>query len=101
MEIVRAFMHETDNYTFLVNGRADELVLRSVRVVARNETHIFRDVPANEPMWVKYFEADEVCSNIHYCRASHLEIHLHSEEDLNTSGWDHGKFGRGETTILE
>ena len=30
-----------------------------------------------------------------------VNIHIHSLEDLNGAGWNHGKFGKGNTVPIE
>lgn len=100
INIVRAFMSESDRFIFLVDGERTEIVIKNLRVVGGKMPRIFRDVPSSESMWIT-LEADDVCINRHYCSTKELEIHLHNETDLNSAGWNHGKFGHGETTVLE
>ncbi len=100
INIVRAFMSESDRFIFLVDGVRTEVVIKNIRVVGGKMPRIFRDVPSSESIWIK-LEADDVCINKHHCSTTELEIHLHNETDLNSAGWNHGKFGQGETTVLE
>jgi len=48
-------------------------------------------------MWVKYV----MDRNWDLDCLQSLEIHVWSEADIEGGGWDHGKFGRGQTSVIK
>jgi hypothetical protein len=61
------------------------------------------DVAKNEPMWAEvglFYESDRVTPE-NWTNAGNLIIHLHTAKEINGGGWDHGKFGNGQTTVVE
>ena len=87
--IVRVFMHEPGDYSVLVNNNG-ELVSKTFACKIR----LIRDVPYDEPM---YYEGERNRDG-YFLR---VEIHVHSEKDINGAGWNHGKFGSGQTVEVE
>lgn len=61
------------------------------------ETKIFNDVEVGKPMYV-VFRSEWHKTGYSF---SWYEIHIHSIKDINTSGWNRGKFGSGTTQIIE
>ena len=58
---------------------------------------IITDVSADKKMWVLtrgyYAGRDPVYE--------YVEIHIHAAKDVNGGGWNHGKFGSGQTNVIE
>ncbi len=55
------------------------------------------DLSQGSLMWVRYiknFNFDFNCLQL-------LEIHISSEKDIEGGGWNHGKFGRGQTSVIK
>lgn len=95
------FWHENDRYSVVVSNGDDvtPVDLSSIhkgRYDYKTGAKVVKDVPEGKPMYVKiynYWDGDA-------SRAYH-EIHVHSIKDINTAGWNHGKFGSGSTVIIE
>lgn len=95
--VVRIFMHEKNHYTFYIQEPAKkEVQILSFMTVYSSLPKIFTDVPAGELSWIRVGAPFE---NSRY-RWS-LDIHIHSVSEINGGGWNHGKFGSGQTTVLE
>jgi len=92
VEFQRVFLNESNRFTFIVDG-----VPREIMVWYTSHIKIFYDVPPGEPM---YYESQKKCKqgNVKY---EYLYIHIHSVKDIGGGGWNHGKFGRGNTSVLE
>jgi hypothetical protein len=93
--VTRIFMHETNNFTFFVEKPGSSEIEEIHISYARNKK--LTDVPANKPMWVDVYKSSTSCGDEGY----YLEIHIHRVEDINPAGWNHGKFGKGQTTVVE
>ena len=61
------------------------------------QVRIFTDVIPSNSMWIEGDLVKESGGGIHY----DYEIHIHSIDDVNTGGWNHGKFGSGTTTRIQ
>ncbi len=92
--VVRVFMHEAHRYTFFV-AAGDELKVVEYKYV--KEVTLRQDVPTGEPMWVHVTHTRQ---DFHV-PIIQLEIHLHSANEINPAGWNHGKGGRGMTVAVE
>jgi len=90
--VKRVFMHEEKHYSFLYASpnNPNELQGFTLREVIR--VKIITDVSPEEDIWLKYTE---------FGSSYDLELHLHSAEDINGAGWNHGKFGSGQTVVVE
>lgn len=99
--VARILMHEPDRYTFLYRV-PDSKELESMTIDHIINLSIIEDVPTNNEMWVNIKRhsggggrtRDEVTIDS-------VEIHIHGANDINGAGWNHGKFGRGQTTVVE
>ena len=92
VEFQRVFLNESNRFTFIVDGIPYEVTLHYPHPVK-----IFYDVPPDMSM---YYKTEKYCSGgSEFYR--YLYIHIHSTKDLNGGGWDHGKFGHGQTSVLE
>jgi len=97
---VRVFMHEPSRYTVLAEG--DDGVIRpfTFQTFYQENVRFFRDVDANQSMWVEC-ELSPTQSYPSMRSCSRLDIHVRSAEDVNGAGWDHGKNGKGMTTVVQ
>lgn len=59
---------------------------------------VTEDADPNRSMWVDYAWNDNAWSGI--C-VHKLHIHIHSEKDIEGGAWNRGKFGRGQTIVIE
>jgi len=97
--IERVLMHEPGEYTFFYTNPQDPKELLSFRVESIRKLKIFQDVSSEEKSWLTIVSRGG-CEYSCYGVES-LEIHLHFAEEINGAGWNHGKFGRGQTTVIE
>ena len=96
--VVGVLMHEPGRYTLEVQNPGSPVVVNTpVDTYYREYAQIVTDAPNNAPMWavliVEHYSAGRV-----FTRG--LELHVHSVQDINGAGWDHGKFGSGQTTRI-
>lgn len=98
--VSRVMMHERGRYTLMVEEPDGRISLRSFggSPCFYPETVLFHDVPEGDPMWATYRTVSRSCENP--CEEL-TELHVHSAEDINGAGWNHGKFGSGQTTVVE
>ncbi|MEK9151799.1 MAG: hypothetical protein AAB692_00360 [Patescibacteria group bacterium] len=105
--IVRVFMHGPNSYSFLIHfsDSADgHPIFDTVSFQHFSPGHllffdsivIVADVAPEDDMWAQSTFA-RVTSSCHYT----AEIHVHAPADINGGGWNHGKFGSGQTTVVE
>ncbi len=97
--VSRVLMHEPSRYTFLMEKPDGTVAQYSFgQGCYGNIPETFHDVPVGQPMWIEYRtgnpDTDQAFDQL-------LSIHVHSVTDINGAGWNHGKFGRGQTTVVE
>jgi len=99
---VKVFMHQPNEYSCMYfDPSTSELKTVSFRNWYKDETlKIVADVPPDNPM---YYEATYKTTDriIDTHKEVYAAIHIHGAEDIQGGGWDHGKFGRGQTIIVE
>lgn len=89
--IERVFMHEIGKYSVLIreDGSLVSMPLYGNYANGRGITvKLIDDVPTNGQMYVKKM-------------AGTFEVHIHNINDINGADWDHGKFGKGTTTVVD
>jgi len=96
--VQRVLMHEPGDYTFFYTNPKAQNELLPLRIPSVIKVNFFQDVPAEENSWLTFTSYGE-CLNI--CHAGLLELHLHSAQEINGAGWNHGKFGSGQTIVVE
>jgi len=95
--IARIFMHEPDQYSFLVsNEPSGPYRLVTFRNLRPGEIHFEADVPDTLPMWVTMSKVET--SGVPYY--TNIIIHIRSPRSVEGGGWNHGKRGRGNTNII-
>lgn len=98
--VVRVFMHTPHSYTFLIKDEKTlELKLCTPRYVPPDNCTIFADVPRDKKMWVGMYRFTK--GGFWGGAYDTMEIHVHSEKDINGAGWDDGEGGRGTTTVVK
>jgi len=97
--VSRVMMHEPSRYTILVE-KPDGVVAQYTfgQGCCGNVPEIYRDVPVGQPMWIEYRTGNP---DTNRAFDQLLTIHVHSVSNINGAGWNHGKFGRGDTTVVE
>lgn len=97
-DVVRVFMHEPNHFSVLVRANgAKEGTFIDLHWIS--STQYFFDVPAGQPMWVEKKDITQYPNGS--ATIGRIALHLHSPQDINGAGWDHGKFGRGSTQVVE
>ena len=97
--IVRVLMHDPGHFTFLAEQpNTGELIQVTVDLHSNCGVRILQDVASDQPSWTRW---ETWTRGGGICDVRNLEIHIHSADEVNGAGWDHGKFGRGQTTVVE
>ena len=91
------YMHEMNLYSFSKIEGNEVKSFRASPYWCQN-TKVFQDLPKEEKMWV---EVTTLYGDIYGERAVKVEIHIHDANEIGTAGWNHGKFGSGQTTKIE
>lgn len=94
--IVRVFMHEPGRYSFLIQLSNSSVVTMRTFLLYNCETKFIMDVPKNEKMWA-YIKRE---SDPRVFR-TFIDVHIHSVRDVEGAGWNHGKFGKGQTYVIQ
>lgn len=103
--VVRVLMHDPNDYTLMVQDPGSTHV-RQRRFYAATEYNksfcrgaglmeIYTDVLPEEDVWAVYKHIE---GSTQGCLT---ELHLHSPQEIQGGGWNHGKFGSGQTNVLE
>jgi len=96
------YYHEKNTYSVLVRNEQGSLETIFIPNYQGDQmpVEIIDDVGENEPMWYEYdfYAADNVVKkdSTHFVR-----IHIRGADDINGAGWDHGKFGKGQTIRID
>jgi len=99
LNVERVYWHEGCFYSFTVpieNSVGFHNVSAPRGLCDRDNVSIIPDVPTGEKMWVHYVIEKRVDTYL-----DKLEIHVHAVTDINGGGWNHGKLGTGQTTVIE
>lgn len=111
--ITRVFMHEPGYFTFLVENTDSKKVSQLRVKTYRDDTVLMEDLEEGQPIRVEYSCGNNHRSEFYQCKsippnfsnwnvyAKKLTIHLHSVKEIDGAGWNHGKFGRGQTTVVQ
>ena len=95
--VQRVLMHEIDFYTFLIR-EPNSTKLKSLSLSYHDDKSfvLISDVAPDKDMWLNL-----KCRVDPTDKCFEIEIHLHSAKDINGAGWNHGKFGKGQTDVVE
>ncbi|MFH1430352.1 MAG: hypothetical protein ABIG71_02390 [Candidatus Uhrbacteria bacterium] len=94
--VERVLMHEPNRYSLFTRSSDDSDRLTHHNIFT--EPTIVTDAPGGEPMWATWTQYSDGCDGTIY---RNFVIHIHSARDINGAGWDRGKNGRGQTTVIE
>lgn len=104
--VERVLMHEPGYYSLLVN-QGGRLVTRSFGQYGRLPVELITDVAQTEKMWaevkVTLLARDCFLSLIWKCQETwdyRVYVHVTSAKMVEGASWDHGKFGRGMTIVV-
>jgi len=117
--VVRVFMNDPNEYTFFINQpESHELIVKNFSVrdvrnqgdstlIASREVKVFADVPSEKKMWVLVKKVNHIYTRMlssqivwQYPIVYSLELHIHSEKEVEGGGWNHGKSGSGITQVV-
>ena len=102
-EIIAIYMHDPGKYSVLYRAEDHSLVNLYFNMVwVNNQTppdmKLIDDVPQGSNMWYLASLREGGMNMEGYVK---VHIHIHSSTDVNAGGWNHGKGGHGQTTVLE
>ncbi len=104
-DVVRVFWHERGRYSFHIQKDSSSEI--EVYPADSGTIKIIADVPTDQKMWMYvrgYSDGGWSCTGYngeHHGRCYGVfEIHVHSEQDIEGGGWNHGKFGSGNTVVI-
>jgi len=106
--VSRIFMHELHQYTLYVQQSEKEVRTEKIRLWQTYKPDftgpdVKTDVPSNQLSWVEfdsYWKNGSACIEADPC-ARNVIFHLNSVAVVNGGGWDHGKYGNGQTIVVE
>lgn len=98
-DVTRILMHERDRYTLIIKKPESLQLLMREFEMGHGVVKIIADVPDGQMMWAAQKRYQQFGCGSGCC--GDLEIHVHSSQDINGGGWNHGKFGRGQTVVIE
>lgn len=88
------FYHENRHYTLMVQTGSE---IKPVSIYYIEDAKIFADVPKNEKMWA---HVQGLGNKMNGITSRKIKVHIHSIENINGAGWNHGKFGSGMTVRI-
>lgn len=94
-DIHRIMMHEPHSYSFLLDdGQFHRYTIQR----GSRSADILYDAPSDGYCWAEvhyshYFGDGMMCDRI--------KLHIHSPQEINGGGWNHGKLGKGQTVVVE
>jgi hypothetical protein len=95
--IERVFMQDGGTYTLYVRVPGKRQVKTVTLYSGHNGEHnVFDDVPPGEPMWAETHGYSGGCNDV-----DGFEIHVHALQEVEGGGWNHGKGGHGQTSVIE
>lgn len=94
-DIVAVWKHEANHYSVTVK---EGNTLMDKAFYGNFSTIIITDVPKDKSMWYEAHFKESSFSGGGY---DSLKIHIHSIDDINGGGWNHGKFGSGTTERVQ
>jgi len=92
----RIFMHEVEHYSTLSVNEDKTVEIKSYYRGHYNKFTLICDVEVGDKMWAA------LTDNGNWVERRHdVVFHIHSLSNLNGAGWNHGKFGSGNTVLIE
>jgi len=93
-KVEAVYFHERGNYSVALRI-GDEIQIKPARA-GRAPVRIVLD--AEDHMW---YECDATWDNFYGTSTGECVIHIRDVGDISTAGWNHGKFGSGNTTRIQ
>jgi len=99
-KISSVYMHEPGNYSVISIDQDGKLHNITFPWDCFVPITIYTDIPPTEDMWfeTRYYE-NEWLGYVN-TENSFTNIHIKSVRNINGGGWNHGKFGHGQTHII-
>jgi len=94
--IEQVFMHESGTYSFRIRTSANVTVDSQEYHIFVGKTAEFHDVTEGNLGWAKIYYTG-CCSTSGY----KMELHLPTPSNIQGAGWNHGKFGEGQTVVVK
>lgn len=101
IEIEDVWYHQPGSYSVGHYNDDEYLTTSTDRCEYEVETKVLRDLPQGEVM---YYEYRLTINDFRGCigdPGDFKTIHMTKDYKLKGGGWDHGKFGRGQTSRLQ
>jgi hypothetical protein len=96
--VVRIFMHEPIKYTFFCQN-SGATKIEQWTVWLGEKPQIFTDVPQGHASRVNFMVHKDYPGGPDIY--DYFHIHIHSVREIEGGYWNHGKFGRGQTVVIE
>jgi len=99
--IERIFMHEPGRYSIFVRTpRTNQCHFEKIAGYGGGDVQVFlyTDVKHGNPMWIT-IKGENFPNGQKYYHT--LEFHVRDMESIQGGGWDHGKFGKGTTSVVQ
>lgn len=98
--VVRILMHESHKYTIMYRGESDKEI--KSKIIMSSDIRLFEDVPDDQDNWVAFTPIVQRGMNTSdFVNSRQVEIHIHSAENIKGGEWNHGKFGKGQTVVIQ
>jgi hypothetical protein len=94
-ECEAVYFHEKNKYSVMTITKSGQL--KNIKYYYPVETTVTVDVPEGSKAWYKVDVNHNGCKGM----SGTFDIHVHSIKDINTAGWNHGKFGSGQTHQID
>lgn len=93
--VARILMQNPHQFSLIVpNGRPNEYTVKEIEVT---DAIFITDVPQDLDCWIEEIQLGSAPST----EKTLGNFHLHQIGEVEGGGWDHGKFGRGHTAVIE
>ncbi len=95
-DIDRVFMHSWNRVSFFKQNEDGSITHKFLYSYGYGKIKYLADVPKDEKMWAK-----ETIIEGSMDKEIHVEIHLHSVDEVDGGEWNHGKHGSGTVNVIE
>lgn len=92
--VARILMQNPHQFSLIIpdGNRPSEYIVKDIQI---DEVKFIIDVPKGSDCWVEVIDVRDPGLKIFG------SFHLHQIGEIEGGGWDHGKFGRGHTAVIE
>lgn len=92
--VKKILVHEVGQYSVVVPSGHGGYILEPLQWCTAT---FYEDVSLDEEMWAEETREMDLKGTKH----TRCTFHIHSLKEINGAGWNHGKFGSGQTTVIE